>query len=328
MNGAVDGLLVPTGYLDLPGPARHLVAVGHGVVAGCDDGSVVRIDDTSSTLLHRLKSPVTALASSTDRIVCGSLSGSVVIVNLTERQVEATFRHGAPITAAAYSSHAAVVTHDRWINVAHDGPAVPVDLRIGTTTALATVDGHLHIVGGTKGAAWFDAGMNVSDGRIDLPTIVAVTTDPQRRCVALGDLGGSIHVIRPGEDEGEELTGYPDRVNLLCWLASGAGLCAAADDELTMWTPTADGHVIGDQPESFVGHDAPITAMTAGPDELVATGDADGVVCVWAPLTSSAPLGRVFTRSVVLSLAWHGTRQRLAVGTAEGHVVRFDLLPT
>ncbi len=324
--------------------ARHLVWNGGDLLAACDDGSVCLATD-GVEVRHRLDAPPTALVVGAGVVLCGALDGRAVVLATSGA---ASVPLPGSIAAATAAGNGFVVAHGDLLTVVDtttsvDGtlrPGMSVDPGIGTITVLDRVAGRIGVVGGTHGCAWFDSGFCSVDDRHALPTIVALAVDRRHGRVALGDLGGSIHLLRTDRAELVELTGYPDRVGLLCWTADGHSLCAAAADEVTVWTPdTDDDRVDGTagtdqdsevsgEPVRLVGHDDAITALSASPtDGLVASGDTEGRVCIWAPGRLETPVGSLTTDGIVLALAWRHDGRSLAVSTSEGSLVVAHVRP-
>lgn len=198
--------------------ARHLAWSDGDLVAACDDGTVCVATD-GVHVRHRLDAPPTALAVGSGVVLCGALDGRVVAFS-TSGTAAASL--GRSITAAAAIGDGFVVAHGDQLTVVdvdaaadrHLRPGPSVDPGVGTVTVLDRVAGRMALVGGTRGCSWFDGGFCIVDDHHALPTIVAVASDRRARRVALGDLGGSIHLLQPGRAEPVELTGYPDRVGL------------------------------------------------------------------------------------------------------------------
>jgi len=311
----------------LPDAARHLGWVGSTAFAGCDDGSVVIVgaDRASRRVLHRLSGPVTAFAVGHDRLAVGAIDGSAAVIGRAGTEVG--FDLGSTVWGAGMIGDRCAFVVGTDVVIARGAAHEAIPLGLGSLTSVTQVTGSLAMVGGVRGVAWLDVGLAARDGWIELPTIVSLGADPRHRFVAAGDLGGSIHIVRSGSQEATELSGYPDRVELLGWLASGGALCATADDELTIWAATGDGL---DQPEPtrLVGHDHPITSLSTSPtSDLVATGDAAGHICIWSPLDVDSPVARMRGDGVVLSLAWSGTGRELLISTSLGEVLRYVVTP-
>ena len=305
--------------VELPDSCRHVTWVGPRVLAACDDGSLLIDEHPSGALLPlaQLDSPPTSLSSDTLHVACGALDGSLFVSSLSEPKLRFPRRVGA----VAHVGARLVVANGRDVEVLTGPRSEPIDLDIGVVTGIASVTGVMTAIAGCEGLAWYDVSSQVSDGRIELPTVVAIAADPRGRCVALGDLGGSVHVVTAGTEEAVELTGFPDRVSLLGWVSSGSALCVIADDELTVWDADDDGLIRHDQPHQMIAHHVMVTALAPAPsDQLIATGDASGIVHVWSPTLVDLPVATLTARGTVLALAWRPDGRALAITTASGEL--------
>ena len=310
--------------VQLADAAPHLAWLGHAVVAGCVDGSVMLMDQGESAMLAIGESPVSALLSHRDSIVAGFFGGDVQVVRLGTAR---SLAHGQAVPRSLITCSAGVA----WVAAGSveirrpDGAGASVDARIGDLRCLSRVQGGLLIAAGVGGAAWIDATIELVDEPLEAPTLISIAVDPLRRFVAGGDLAGSIHVIRVGDTSGNELSGYPDRVHLLGWLVSGRGLCASADDQLTVWAATDDG-IGGSDPQLLVAHDAPITALAPHPlVDVVVTGDSVGTVQMWAPALVDEPVASVHIEGAVLAVSWHPGGRRVAVAGSDGTITVFQV---
>jgi len=311
----------------MPDAARHLAWTDLGLVIARDDGHIVLVDDSTAGVRHVLdvSAPPTALAAAGEAMVVGGLDGSLTHL---ARGVRTSWHVAEPIVAAACVRGTVIVGHGTSARAVVPHPIDALEGGVGSVTAIGCAAGRLAVIGGTTGLAWVDTGLLVVDGRIDLPTIVSVAHDPRERVVACGDLGGSIHVLRPGTGEANELTGYPDRVDLIAFAASGRALCACASDEMTVWPVDDDGGVEEPEPRRLVGHDEPITALAASEvDDLVVTGDASGLVRVWAPLLLDRPVATLRTEGVVLAISWRPDGRGVAISSSSGTLLFADVRP-
>lgn len=332
----------------LPDSARHVAWCDSSLVAACDDGTIW-VGDQILELRHRFPAAPTAFAVDAGVVLCGALDGGLVLLSSAGA---ASARLPSSVSAAASVRAGFAVAHDTDLTLVDASTAggaelrlgASTDARVGTITALDRVAGRLAVVAGTWGCAWFDGGFCTTDDHRRLPSIVAAASERRGGRIALGDLGGSIHLLRVGTADIVELSGYPDRVGLLCWTSGGRQLCAAAADEVTIWSldvhaPQVDAmaamHDIGDDegvadigPERLLGHDEPITALAASPTEqLLASGDAAGLVRIWAPGRHGGPVGSIRTEGVVLAMAWRPDGQALAVSTSLGSLVTAHVRP-
>jgi hypothetical protein len=235
---------------------------------------------------------------------------------------------GGTVTALTFVGDTLAVAARRHILLRSDGTASSADPGIGTVTGMAAVSGRLAAVVGTHGLAWLDTADGVIDGRLELPTLLVVAVDPRRRCVALGELGGSIHLVAFGDSSSDEITGYPDRVESLTFTSDGNLLCTTAADELTAWPVLDDGRVEADEPRRLLGHDQGITTLAAASTGgLVATGDTGGGVLLWRPGLVEEPIGSLTVDGVVIALAWRADGRALAVTSSTGALLLVDVEP-
>ncbi len=71
-----------------------------------------------------------------------------------------------------------------------------------------------------------------------------------------------------------------------------------------------------------------ITALAASPtDGLIASGDAEGRIRIWAPGRLDAPIGSLSADGVVLALAWRRDGRSLAVSTSDGSLLTAHVRP-
>lgn len=311
----------------LPDAARLVRWWGDRIVIACADGSLmVRASSRPPQVLFCGNAAPLSLAVGEGGFVCGFTDGTVVAGTGTELD---TTTVSGPVLAATACGPRLVVAAGEEVHLVGPLHTGTVNPAVGRITAIERAAGSCVVVGGARGLAWFDPGFPAIDDRLVAPGLVTLAPHPHHSWVAAGTLGGSIHLVRPGVHDGIELAGYPDRVALLAWTSDGAGLCAAADDELTLWrwgTPH-ESHT-DEAPASFIAHDEPITALAASPhDGIVATGDAAGVVQLWKPVQSDAPVATVRVDGVVLGLAWHASGRVLAITTSAGQLISQAVRP-
>lgn len=228
-----------------------------------------------------------------------------------------------PVAAIAPSGLGVVVAHGTTVTITSaDADAVTLDPQIGRLRSLAAVSASYAVAVGAGGAALFDTVFGTPDTRVELDGAISVAVDREAGHVAVGDVAGTIQVLRIGDDGGgRELSGYPDPVRLLAWSDRPSGLVALADDELTFWPLVAG--TPSEVPTSATGSGAELSALTTSPSgSLVATGDVDGRVDVW----SLHALGRPAWSSdrldgEVTVLRWSPDGTFLAAGTTTGDVV-------
>jgi hypothetical protein len=275
--------------------------------------------------VDRLGVAPSALATRPGRVVVGGTDGTVLDRSRRGRLVTDA---GGTVTAMAFVGESLAVGVRRLVLLRDDAASTSIDLGIGSVTGLAAVSGRLAAVAGTHGLAWLDTGLGVDDGRLELPTIVSLAVDPRHRCVALGDLGGSIHIVAFGDSAGDELTGYPDRIESLAFTSDGNWLCTTAADEVTVWPVLDHGRIEADEPRRLLGHDHEITAFAAASTSgLAASGDTVGEIRLWRPTLVDEPIASLRVDGVVLAMAWRADARALAITSSSGELLLVDVDP-
>jgi hypothetical protein len=311
----------------LPDAARHLSWDGSDLVVVCDDGTLLLLQAPAAGVaaVDRLGVAPTALATRPARVVVGGADGTLLDRSRRGRLVSDA---GGTVTAMAFVGESLVLAARTQVVLRDETSASSMDLGVGSVTGLAPISGRLAAVVGTHGLAWLDTGLLVCDGRLELPTIVSVAVDPRRRCVAMGDLGGSIHLVAFHESEGDEITGYPDRVAALAFTSDGNWLCTTAADEVTAWPVLDDGRIEASEPRRLIGHEHEITAFAAASDHgLAASGDVEGEVRLWRPALADEPIASVKVDGVVLAMAWRADARSLAITSSTGELLLVDVDP-
>ncbi|MEL6891419.1 MAG: hypothetical protein AAFP84_07475 [Actinomycetota bacterium] len=201
----------------------------------------------------------------------------------------------------------------------------PTVIHCGPVRVLAHLGGAIWLAGGTDGLVVVDVALGCVDQRVELPSVVALAAAPAAGRVVAADASGAIHVLDIAElDNGTELTGYPDPVRHLGIDPTGDVIVAAADDELTWWSIDDHGRV-ADEPETGLGHDAPITSCAVGRAGFVATGDMGGTLRLWSPRMRDLPVAALELDDEITVTTWSHHGDRLAVGTTGGEIVVADI---
>ncbi|MEM9517091.1 MAG: hypothetical protein AAGA42_19750 [Actinomycetota bacterium] len=206
-------------------------------------------------------------------------------------------------------------------------PPEMVSTPIGQSHVLAHTVGAQWVVGGTRGLALVDAALGCVDLSIELDGVRAVAYAAGAEQLVAADLAGSLHVIDVGTpEEGIELDGYPDPVQHMAVTVAGDLIVAAADDELTWWRLDEHGHP-GDTPARALGHDAPITAVAMSVDDLVVSGDAEGMVRFWSAQMPDYPVTSLSFGAEIVDAQWAPDGRQLAVAAMNGEVGVFGVTP-
>ncbi len=123
--------------------------------------------------------------------------------------------------------------------------------------------------------------------------------------------------------------GGDDGLVRLAFAPTGSMLAVGGDDGLVrLWFGLACqqeqqgglGNQCMDAPQRLTAHTGAVRALAWSPDgHLLATGGDDGVLAIWYPAQSQAPLLRMRLDAPVLSLAWSPSGKQVA--TASGNIV-------
>lgn len=82
---------------------------------------------------------------------------------------------------------------------------------------------------------------------------------------------------------------------------------------------------VADEPDTGIGHDAPISACSVGRSGFVATGDIDGTLRLWSPRLRDLPVASLTVDHEITVLSWNQHGDRLAIGTTDGEIVVADV---
>jgi len=317
--------LTPLWHTTLSDAARAVQWSASGLVTGSVDGSVARHNvDTSAganrTVIATTTGAVTCLTASASSIVAGDTSG--VITTVANGGKPTMSAPGPPVMGCVFVGDTVVAIAGERVIDATGATVVDITpagrLRTLTPTGITPTD---VLVGGTDGLAWIDLAARRVRQHLGLCSVMACAVDPTANLAAAGDLSGSLHLVHHEDAEGTELTGYPDRVNLIAWTASGKWVAAAAADEITVWKSDSASDA-ADEPVLLQGHEQSVTALVAhDTHDLLVSGDADGTIALWSPGIADRPICVTQTDGAVLALQWDHDHQRLAISTSTGHVM-------
>lgn len=173
------------------------------------------------------------------------------------------------------------------------------------------------------GVWWFDPDGGIESRLERQGAILRLALSPDGRWLAAGQQEKVVCLWDLETGREQQTTGYDLKVEHLAWDPTGGHLAVGQYGEITVWDFTQDHR--GAPPRHLVGHTHRVTALRPGPGGLVASGAADGSVCVWRltddrPLVAAAHLGEE-----VSCLAWPPDGDGVLAGTADGGVWRVDL---
>lgn len=313
--------------------ARVLLWHGSELVTGTVGGEVVHLASPVAPTVgtpgtpgvpaaHDVGSSISAMAPLGPKLAAGTDEGEIWICpERGDPQLLLTLPD--PIAAISTSPSGAVAAAgETLVELTPMRPISFIQSPTGQITALATTTavGSVLAAGGVAGLALVDLGPRGDHCWVEVPTITALAVSPDGQLVAAGDLSGSLHIIDPLTGEGEEITGYPDRIGEMCWMGDSRAVAVAADDEVTLWSVDPTGHP-GDEPRLLPGPHGRVTAVCAS-HSLLATGDRSGRITIWDnPDQDNQPVLTHETGSPVVTLAWSPQGDALAASTTSGELV-------
>jgi len=157
--------------------------------------------------------------------------------------------------------------------------------------------------------------------------ILSASWAADNQTVATSSQGGVIRVWNA--NSGQEVHGYYLDAQLpmraLAFAPTGSMLAVGGDDGLVrLWFGLACqqeqqgsfGNQCMDAPQRLTAHTGAVRALAWSPDgHLLATGGDDGVLAIWYPAQSHAPLLRARLDAPVLSLAWSPSGKQVATAS-------------
>lgn len=206
-----------------------------------------------------------------------------------------------------------------WESAAHKSTVADITWNplAGNEVAVACDGGaYLWRVGETEPFARFDWG----------GASLIITWSPDGRWVVTGDQTPSVHLYDVPRDFPLHIQGYESKVKALAFNTNARRLATGGSPLITVWTCTGKTGPESTKPRQLEGHDDFCLALEyrKGTDLLV-SGGADGRVLVFEPEQSVRPRAAYLLGSQAVSVAWHPTELRVAIGTAEGKVAVFDV---
>lgn len=149
----------------------------------------------------------------------------------------------------------------------------------------------------------------------------ALAWSPDSRFIATGEQDQSVHLwyVRTGRDS--QMSGFALRVEEMSWDHTARYLATGGSDTVVIWDCSGAGPE-GRRPVMLESHNTRITQLQYQPrGPVLASGDADGDVFLWAPRSRSTPIAIARLGSRISKLAWAADQKRLVVGTQRGDIV-------
>ena len=154
-----------------------------------------------------------------------------------------------------------------------------------------------------------------------------IAWSPDGKHIATGDQDSTVHfwIVSTGDDL--QMSGYPTKVRELSWDATSRYLATGGGEEVTVWDCSGRGPA-GTEPITLSRHQDFLSVLRfQHRGKLLASGAADGLVCVWqlrGSLNSLAVHEAALTAGIT-SLVWSPNDQYIAVGDESGGVNVFSM---
>ncbi|MCK6544981.1 WD40 repeat domain-containing protein [Myxococcota bacterium] len=155
-------------------------------------------------------------------------------------------------------------------------------------------------------------------------SLISITWSPDTKVVACGSQDCSVHFWRLATGADSEMTGYATKPKALTWDRTSELLATAGGASITLWRFAGPGPE-GSRPIVLEGHERPVTQLQFHPAAAtLASGDPDGVVCLWHPKKSRRPIARARLDAAITAMTWDQEGRTLVVAGANGTVCAFD----
>jgi len=147
---------------------------------------------------------------------------------------------------------------------------------------------------------------------------------PNGAMLAHGNQDSTVHFWYAETAEDLQMSGYPRKIRELSWDSTSRYLATGGGRAVCLWDCGSSGPA-GSTPQMLEGHGAgkPLTALQfQHRGALLASGGADGRVCVWQPKNKKQPLLGSFDGDggEATAVAWSPNDKLLAVGFESGAV--------
>jgi len=155
---------------------------------------------------------------------------------------------------------------------------------------------------------------------------LVIAWSPDGRFIATGDQDSTVHFWLADSGQDLQMWGYPAKVLQLAWDTSSRYLATGGSDSVCVWDCNGKGPE-GSKPLMLKGHSDLISALAYQPgSHLLASGDADGRVCLWqADRNASRPMSIADFEDPVSALAWSPNGLWLAAGNEAGALTVYSV---
>jgi WD40 repeat protein len=154
-------------------------------------------------------------------------------------------------------------------------------------------------------------------------SLLTLAWSPNGKLLASGDQDASVHFWFVVDGTDLHMSGYAGKVRELAWSADSRLLATGGSVDVVLWDCSKKGPA-NTRPLELQHHGTPISQLAfQGNGPLLASGCAGGVIAMWHPRKSRAPLGTARLDGALTELAWSPDNARIAAGTGLGTVGTF-----
>lgn len=147
-----------------------------------------------------------------------------------------------------------------------------------------------------------------------------VAWSPNGTILASGDQTPTVHLWNLETNDSLVMRGYETKVTALAWTHDSRFLATAGGFDAVIWDCSGVGPE-GSEPITLEGHSERISCLAfQHRNNLLASGDADGLALVWWPERHPAPLLAFLLNAPVAAVAWHPSDAALAIASASGEI--------
>lgn len=121
------------------------------------------------------------------------------------------------------------------------------------------------------------------------------------------------------------MSGYAHKITQLAWDPTSRFLATGGSEVVTVWDVSGKGPR-GTTPTRLFGHTRKVTLLSwQRRGGLMVSGDTDGNAALWLPERSTEALRETWLDGAVCAAAWSPDDRAVAVGSATGGVVVWDV---
>jgi WD40 repeat protein len=154
-------------------------------------------------------------------------------------------------------------------------------------------------------------------------SMLTIAWSPDAKYLSTGNQDATVHfwILKTGKDL--HMYGYPGKIRELAWDPSSRYLATGGSTKVVVWDCSGKGPA-NTKPLDLDLHQVALTQLAyQHHGSLLASGCRDGVVAIWNPAKSTAPVSLVSLDSGVTRLAWSPSDKAISAGDVTGHLTVF-----